>query len=88
MAKPFSRQLQGYISGIGNVLEGKPKWRSKPATFAAIVFLSIIALGHLLRLVFHVKIIADGFVVPLWGSAIACIVAALLAAMLWRESGL
>jgi len=88
MAKSFSRQLQGYFSGIGNVLEGKPKWRSKPATFATIVFLLLIALGQLLRLVFHVKIIANGFAIPLWGSAIGCIVAVLLAVMLWRESGL
>jgi hypothetical protein len=67
MAKSFSRQLRGYFSGIGNALEGKPKWRSKPATFAAVVLLFLIALGQLLRLVFQVKVIADGSVIPLAG---------------------
>ncbi|MGO9568048.1 MAG: hypothetical protein ACLP5H_10940 [Desulfomonilaceae bacterium] len=88
MAKSFSRQLRGYFSDIGNALEGKPKWRSKPATFAAIVLLFLIALGQLLSLVFHVKVIANGIAIPLWGSGIACVVAAILAVMLWRESGL
>jgi uncharacterized membrane protein len=88
MAKSFGRQLRGYFSGIGNALEGKPKWRSKPATFAAVVLLLLIALGQLLRLVFQVKVIANGIVIPLWGSGIACVVAVILAVMLWRESGL
>jgi len=88
MAKSFSRQLRGYFSGIGNALESKPTWRSKPATFAATALLFLIALGQLLRLVFHVKVIANGIVIPLWGSGIACVVAVILAVMLWRESGL
>ena len=87
MAKSSSRQLRGYVSGIGNALEGKPKWRSKPATFAAVILLFLIALGQLLRLVFQVKVIANGIAIPLWGSAIACVVAVILTVMLGEKAG-
>ena len=59
-----------------------------PPRFATVILLFLISLGQLLRLVFQVKVIANGIVIPLWGSGIACVVAVILAVMLWRESGL
>ncbi len=88
MARTFQRRLRGFFTDIERAVEGKPKWRTKPATFAATILLFLIAIGQLLRVVFHVKVIANGVAIPLWGSAIACVVAAILAVMLWRENGL
>lgn len=58
----------------------------KPASFLAILLLALIALAHLLRLVFRVEVTVDGVSIPLWASVIACVVPALIALMLWRES--
>jgi Na+/proline symporter len=58
----------------------------KPASFLAILLLALIALAHLLRLVFRVEVTVDGVSIPLWASIIACVVPALIALMLWRES--
>jgi hypothetical protein len=86
MAKSIQRRVRGLFSEIERAVEGKPRWQTKPATIATIILLCFIAVAQLLRLIFHVKVIANGVAIPLWGSAIACIVAALLAVMLWRES--
>ena len=69
-------------------LKASPNGARNPPRFAAVVLLFLISLGQLLRLVFQVKVIANGIVIPLWGSGIACVVAVILAVMLWRESGL
>ena len=58
----------------------------KPAARIATIFLALVALGHLLRLVFRVEVVAGGVVVPLLASALACIVTGGLAVLLWRES--
>jgi len=58
----------------------------KPAARIATIFLVLVALGHLLRLVFRVEVVAGGVVVPLWASALACIITGGLAVLLWRES--
>ena len=58
----------------------------KPATMISMLFLAIVAVGHLLRLVLGVEIRIGGILVPLWVSVIACVVPAGLAVGLWRES--
>ena len=57
----------------------------KPATAATVVFLSLISVGHLLRIAYRVEIVANGFTVPIWMSLVACLVTAALAGWLWRE---
>jgi len=57
----------------------------KPATTVTAILLFLIAIAQLLRFIFQVEVVAGGFRIPLWPSAIACIVAAILAIMLWRE---
>ncbi len=58
----------------------------KPAAFLSSLLLGIIAVGHLLRVVLRVEIVAAGWVVPMWLSGIGFLVAAALAVALWRES--
>jgi len=58
----------------------------KPAAALTTLILCLIAIGHLLRLIFGIEVIADGKVIPLWVSVPGIIVPAALAAALWRES--
>ena len=58
----------------------------KPATTIAIILFLFIATAHLLRLIFHVQIIAGDIIIPWWPSIVGCIIPALLAVQLWREN--
>jgi len=58
----------------------------KPAALIATILLALVALGHLLRLVFRIEVIVEGGTVPMWLSVFGCLVPAGLAWMLWRES--
>ena len=57
-------------------------------SFSAIagVVLAIVALVQLLRLVMGWSVVVNGISMPLWASAVACVLAAGLAAMVWREA--
>ena len=57
----------------------------KPATLLAVILLSAVAAVHLLRLVLGIEVTVDGNSLPMWVSAIGCLVPAALAAALWRE---
>ena len=59
----------------------------KPVTTIAAVILGLIALGHLLRLVFGWGLVIHETVVPMWPSVVVVLVFAFVAAMLWRERG-
>jgi hypothetical protein len=56
------------------------------STVAAVVF-ALVALAHLLRLVYGWEVTLAGWLVPLWVSVVGLIVAGGLAAMVWREAG-
>lgn len=58
----------------------------KPFSTVAVAVFSLVALLQLLRVALGWEVTINGFVIPLWASAIACLVAATLAFMLWRES--
>jgi len=58
----------------------------KPFTKIAIVVFSLVAILHLLRLIFGWEVIVSGMIVPVWFSAIGFIIAAGLAFLLWREN--
>jgi hypothetical protein len=51
----------------------------------AICFLSLVALGHVLRLVFGVAVTVGSFAVPMWVSVLAVVGPGALAFWLWRE---
>lgn len=58
----------------------------KPFTTVAVVVFSLVALLQLLRVVLGWELTVNGILIPLWASVIACVVAATLAFMLWRET--
>jgi uncharacterized membrane protein len=58
----------------------------KPATTIVTCLLVVIAIGHLLRLIFRMDIMVNGMFVPVWVSAFGFIVPLVLAWLLWREN--
>lgn len=59
---------------------------TKPFTLVAVLVFFVVAVVHLLRLVFGWEVTINGLTVPLWASAPGFVIAAGLAVMLWRES--
>ena len=57
----------------------------RPALTISVAFFLLIALLHILRLIFAVVVTVDGKVIPMWVSVPASIAAALLAVWLWRS---
>ena len=58
----------------------------KPFTTVAVAVFSLLAVVQLLRVALAWEVTINAFVIPLWASVIACVVAATLAIMVWRES--
>lgn len=58
----------------------------KPFSTIASVVLALIAIVQLLRFVLGWEVVVNGVSIPLWASAIAFVVAATLATMVWREA--
>ena len=56
-----------------------------PAVFLTILFLGLVAVGHLARLAMQVELLVDGLRLPMWPSAIAVILSVGLAIWLWLE---
>jgi hypothetical protein len=52
---------------------------SKNFTLIAGIFFLVMAIGHVLRLAFHVTAVVGGWAVPTWASGIATVVLAYLA---------
>jgi hypothetical protein len=57
----------------------------KPFTLVAVVVFALVSLLQLLRLLLGWEVTINGTVIPLWASGVACVVAASLAVMVWRE---
>jgi hypothetical protein len=58
----------------------------KPFTTAASVVFTLVALAQLLRVALGWEVMVGGLLIPLWVSVIACLIAATLAVMVWREN--
>ena len=58
----------------------------KPFTRVAVVVFSLVALLQLLRVALGWDVTVGGILIPSWASVIACVVAATLAFMVWRET--
>lgn len=58
----------------------------KPISLIVVIFMSLIAVLHLLRLVFQVDVMVGGEIIPQWASIFGSLVPAGLAVMLKRES--
>ena len=57
----------------------------KPAALIATLFLSVVAVLHVLRLVFQVQVTAGSVTIPMWASVLAVLGPGALAVWLWRE---
>lgn len=57
----------------------------RPAATTAALLLGLIAVAHLLRVLFRVPISAGGWQIPVWMSVPGTVVPGLLAVWLWRE---
>jgi len=57
----------------------------KPATSLAVLIFTLVAVAHLLRLVFRVEVLVAGAAMPMWLSVVGLVVASVLAVALWRE---
>ena len=58
----------------------------KPFTFCAVIVLALVALMQLVRFVLGWPITVNGVQIPVWLSALAAVIAGLLALMVWREA--
>ena len=58
----------------------------KPFTTIAVGVFALVALLHVLRLVFGWEATIQGSVIPLWVSGLGAVITGGLAVMLWRES--
>ena len=58
----------------------------KPVSLVAAIVFDIIAVLHLLRIVLHIEAIVGGWAVPMWMSGVACVAAAVLSGLLFREA--
>jgi len=58
----------------------------KPSVNVVSIFLLVVSIAHFIRLVMQWKVTVSTFDVPLWMSAAACIVTAILSFWLRREN--
>ena len=58
----------------------------KPFSAIAAVVFALVALAQLLRLILGWSVVVNGINIPVWASAVACLIAAGLAVMMWREA--
>ena len=57
----------------------------KPAALVATLLLSVVAVLHLLRLLFQLQFTVGGTEIPMWASVLAVVGPGALAVWLWRE---
>ena len=57
----------------------------KPAARVAASFLSMVAVLHVMRLIFQVTVMAGTVEIPMWASVFAVIGTGALAVWLWKE---
>lgn len=57
-----------------------------PASLFSCLVFTLVAVAHLLRLVFQVEVLVAGVVMPMWISVVGIVVAGALALALWQEA--
>ena len=58
----------------------------KAGSLLAIIVFTVVALAHLLRIIYATEITVDGTVIPEWISYPGLVFPALIAFLLWKES--
>ena len=57
----------------------------KTGTFVAMIFIVLVAIAHIMRVVWQVEVIVSGYYIPMWMSYAAVILTVVLAAAMWNE---
>ena len=57
----------------------------KTGSFVAMIFLVLVAIAHILRVIWQVEVIVGGHYLPMWMSYAAVILTAVLAGAMWNE---
>ena len=57
----------------------------KIGTFVAMIFLILVAIAHIIRVVWQVEVVVSIYVIPMWMSYAAVILTLVLAAAMWNE---
>ena len=57
----------------------------KPATKIAVALLALVAVAHLLRLLFGLEVVVGGWVAPMWASVLGAVIPGALAYFVYRE---
>jgi hypothetical protein len=57
----------------------------KPGTFVAMIFLVLVAIAHIMRVVWQVEVVVGDYDVPMWMSYAAVILTLVMAAAIWNE---
>jgi hypothetical protein len=58
----------------------------KPASLLAVLVFSLVAVAHLLRIIFQTEVLVGGASIPMWVSVVGLVVPGALAVALWREA--
>ena len=58
----------------------------KPAPLLAAALFTLVAVAHLLRLIYQIELRVGGLVIPMWVSVLGLIVPGALAVALWRDA--
>jgi multidrug transporter EmrE-like cation transporter len=58
----------------------------KPASLLVAILLDVIAVVHILRLVFRTEVIIGGWVLPMWVSGVGAVAATVLSVLVFREA--
>ena len=58
----------------------------RSVSFLAALIFALVAIAHLLRLVFHVEVLIGGISIPMWVSVIATVIPAGLSVALFRQA--
>ena len=58
----------------------------KPGSLIAVILFSLVAVGHLVRIVLGLHVTVETTAIPMWVSVVGALVPAAVAVKLWRES--
>lgn len=57
----------------------------KTGSMLALVVFAVVAIAHLLRLIYGAEVTVQGTVIPQWASVVGVVLPVLIAILLWRE---
>ena len=57
----------------------------KTGSFVTMIFLVLVAIAHILRVIWQVEVTVDDYYVPMWMCYAAVILTAVLAGAMWNE---